>query len=336
MPTALLQTLSKKYGVPLPKIEKMWEKAKLVMETQNAGKPNYALVVHILKNMVASHSKKLSASKVLLSESKTKPNTKVKTKTKAKPKGPAWWEKMSPDRQRAYLKKHPNSAMIGTLKKNLKPLKKSTKPSATRTTKPRVKSDPLKEVVDSRTEEEVEADKKEVARQEKVAEANDSITPANPTEKQRSIFRNLFSAGSKAMKSVNSSVKNFVGGPIERANDMLQKYAESDPNIDKDEGDEDEEYDDEEEAPKKNKSKIMGILGKVALAAVVAGIGVGVVMIAPAVAPTLAELYFNRGRSLSANDELPTTVDDLTKDFVDWLSHQDIVKLMEENQGEVK
>lgn len=328
MPTALLQTLSKQYGVPLPKIEKMWAKAKLVMETQNAGKPNYALVVHILKNMVAAHAKKrASVSKVLIAESKSKPNTKVKPKSKAK--APAWWGKLSPTRQRAYLQKHPNSAMLGTLKKSLKPLAKSTKP-ATRTSKPKVKADPLNEVVDSRTEEEVESDKKEVARQEKVAEANESVSPANPTEKQRSIFRNLFSAGSKAMKGINSSVRNFVGGPIERANDMLQKYADSKSEPEQPDSEDAEDYDAEEDQPQEHKSKAMGILGKIALGAIVAGIGVGIVMVAPSIAPTLAELYFNRGSSLSSNNELPTTVDDLTKDFVDWLSHQDIVKLMEE------
>jgi len=186
-------------------------------------------------------------------------------------------------------------------------------------------------VVDTRTESEVEADKKEVARQEKVAETA-TASPVNPTQKQRSVFRNLFSAGSKAIRSVHSSVKTFIGGPIERANDALQRYSEAEDN----KGSGPDGLEDDEEPVEQKKSKAMGILGKIAVAALVAGIGVGVFMLAPSFAPTLAEMYFAHGRSLSASSKFPTTVDDLTKDFVDWLSHQDVEKLVAEHKGESK
>ena len=385
MPTSLINSYSVKYGIPTAKLEKMWDRAKSIVEQRSTG-TNYALVVHILKNMIgiatslgegalSSYSakaapKKAPAKKAAPKKASTRKSAPAKKKApaarkkapaaakaapkkatkapdgtrigaKAKPNssGMIWWDKMSPVAQRTYLKKHPGSTKAAVLKKNLKPLDKApAKRGAAGSKKADTDAwlhqnpapspsmpdmDPAMRQAegrppDGRKASDISADHSAVEMQNRVADEHSSRDAQNPTPKQRSIFRNLFKVGKKAMKGVYSAVRDFTQGTIEGANEALREYSEPP----------DDQTEVEPEVREASHNKVMGILGVVAKASLVAGIGVGVFLLAPTLAPSLAEAYFNsRGGRSEASSSLPLTIDSLTVDFTDWLSHQDVEKL---------
>jgi len=359
MPTPLLRSYHEQFGIPLAELEKMWAAAKAIAARSMAktSKGYYGLVVTILKNMLglktkkkisksstqriqislsrltpkakSSRSGKLKLSKATLKKSPTSTKTGQPKKSK-RADLPEWWMKKTPQGQRNYLKAHPNSSLAPTLRENLKPLspggeKKNGKSPA----KPEVNQLKTQKILDTRTEKEVREDKAEADRIKEVAAANADLPPKNPTSKQRSIFRNLFSAGSKALKSVYHAVRDFTQGAIEGANEALREYANPE--------NPEENPDDLQE--KHNKAvKIMGVI---ATAAIVAGIGAGIFMLAPGLGPSIAEAYLTRryggseieSESSTKNDGEPSTVEEFAKDFADWLSHQDIEKLVKDIEG---
>lgn len=82
MPNVYLKKISKEHGIPIKKLEEYWERAKEIAKSRFKAKDNrfYAYVNGIFKNMAS-----LSA------------------------ESPAWWDKLSLERKKAYLQQHPNS-----------------------------------------------------------------------------------------------------------------------------------------------------------------------------------------------------------------------------------
>ncbi len=309
MPTPLIESYHKKFGLSIAKLEKLWEEAKVIAKKSSKSKTlGYGLVTTIFKNKVglaASQKKgrRVSVSKVAIDLEHD----------------PEWFKLLPKDEQEAYLKAHPKSKIHALLQAE------KDKGGDKAVAEPEVKE-----------EDKGPTDEDHVAVEEmnKVADENKDREPSNPDPKQRSLVRNLFAAGSKAVKSLYSGVRSSIHGSISDANQSLQDYAD---------GVKRERSPEEQAAHEERAKKVKSIMGAIFKVALVAAIGAGVFMLAPTVAPALAEYYFNARNRMSsmssevgillASDEeqpMPTNVMDLAKDISYWLSTQDIPKLMEQ------
>lgn len=321
-------------------LEGVWKKAKGIVADKYGDdlEKRYGLVTRIFQNMIGVKAPEVthaSVSRVEILPEERRPlmwasESKAPTKKSPLKSAPSWWTRKTPEAQRTYLKKHPGSSMTSILKKTLKPLKKAPGASP-KSGKTRVLPSPV--AGDMRPLDQVADDNKAAAAQAKVTESNASKPPTNPSPKERSIFRNLFRSGSKAVKGVYSAVRDATKGTLDAADAKLKAYSEKGSEEDPESSDTELELEGEARPEKKS---VMGILGAVATATLVAGIGAGVFMVAPGLGPTLAEMYFNHraGRSESSSGGLPLTVESLTKDFTDWLSQQDVEQLMARNPEE--